>query len=231
MSKATSQAILPHLALLVAAAVALGGCTTVVGERPGKYPPAPPAQPMVQTPTNGTIFQAATADSLFVDVKARRVGDTITILLNERMQASKSASTDASKTSDFDSGSPILFGNTPKVDGEPVLENSWGVEQDFSGEGSSSQSNRLDGSITVTVYDVLPNGNLMVRGEKWLTLNQGEEYVQISGIIRPTDVSKENTVPSFKVADARITYSGNGAIADANSPGLLSRIFMKFFPL
>ena len=93
------------------------------------------------------------------------------------------------------------------------------------------QSNRLDGSITVTVYGLLPNGNLMVRGEKWLTLNQGEEYVQVTGIVRPADVSTDNTVPSFKVADARITYSGKGTLADANKPGIVAKIFMRFFPL
>jgi len=219
------------LALLLAGSAVASGCATVVGQSPGKYPAAPPPQPAMETVTNGTIYQASTANSLFVDVKARRIGDTITVLLNERTQASKSASTDASKESDFDSGSPTLFGNTPKINGEQVFENQWEVEQGFSGSGSSSQSNRLDGSITVTVHSVLPNGNLQVRGEKWLTLNQGEEYVQISGIIRPADVGTDNTVPSFKVADARITYSGNGVMADANSPGLFSRIFMKFFPL
>lgn len=209
----------------------LTGCVTVVGEQPGQYPPAPPMQPVAPAEPTGAIYQPASARSLFVDVKARRIGDTITILLNERTQASKSASTDASKTSDFDSGSPVLFGDTRRIDGDRVFENSWETEQDFAGEGSSSQSNRLDGSITVTVYDVLPNGNLAVRGEKWLTLNQGEEYVQVTGIVRPTDVSTENTVPSFKVADARITYSGKGTIADSNKPGIVARIFMRWFPL
>ena len=83
----------------------------------------------------------------------------------------------------------------------------------------------------MTVAEVYPNGNLFVRGEKWLTLNQGEEFVQISGIVRPVDISADNSVPSFKVADARITYSGKGTLADANQPGLLARIFMKFWPL
>ena len=85
--------------------------------------------------------------------------------------------------------------------------------------------------FTVTVADVLPNGNLYVRGEKWLTLNQGEEYVQVAGIVRPADIGADNSVPSFKVADARITYSGNGVIPDANRPGVLARFFMKFWPL
>ena len=83
----------------------------------------------------------------------------------------------------------------------------------------------------MTVAEVYPNGNLLVRGEKWLTLNQGEEFVQISGIVRPVDIAPDNSVPSFKVADARITYSGTGTLADSNRPGLLARFFMKLWPL
>ena len=115
--------------------------------------------------------------------------------------------------------------------GDEILNNEWETNQEFGGKGNSSQSNRLEGNITVTVAEVYPNGNLFVRGEKWLTLNQGEEFVQISGIVRPVDISADNSVPSFKVADARITYSGKGTLADANQPGLLARIFMKFWPL
>ena len=134
--------------ITLAAAVLLSGCTVVVGEQPGKYPPAPPPQPVAETFANGTIYQASTANSLFVDVKARRVGDTITILLNERTQASKSASTDATKESDFDSGSPTIFGNTPKLNGENVFENSWETSQEFAGSGSSSQSHRTLAATT-----------------------------------------------------------------------------------
>ena len=152
-------------------------------------------------------------------MKARRVGDTVTIRLAERTQASKSASTDAKKDSTIDTGFPILLGGTVTLNGDEILNNEWETTQEFEGEGNSSQSNRLDGNITVTVAEVYPNGNLLVRGEKWLTLNQGEEFVQISGIVRPVDIGADNSVPSFKVADARITYSGKGTLADANQPG------------
>jgi len=169
--------------------------------------------------------------ALFSDVKARRVGDMITIVLNERMQASKSASTDATKDTTLDTGNPLLFGSAVTHNGKDVLSNKWATTQEFAGKGSSSQSNRLDGNITVTVAQVYPNGNLLVRGEKWLTLNQGEEYVQVTGIVRPADIGTDNTLPSYKVADARITYSGNGAVADSNRPGLLARLFIKLWPL
>lgn len=216
---------------LLAAGIALQGCSAVVGVQPGEYPPAPPHAPVATGPADGAVYQSATAVALFDDVKAQRIGDTITVVLNERMQASKNATTDATKTSSFDSGSPILGGTIPTYNGDRILENSWETDQSFQGEGSSSQSNRLDGSITVTVADVLPNGNLYVRGEKWLTLNQGEEFVQISGIVRPADIRTNNEVPSYKIADARITYSGKGTVADSNRPGFLTRAFMKFWPL
>jgi flagellar L-ring protein precursor FlgH len=217
--------------LVLAGLFQLYGCTPIIGVQPGDYPPAMPPQITADPPTNGALYQASTSMSLFDDVKAGRVGDTITVVLNERMQASKSASTDASKDSSLDTGMPILLGDMVTRDGKDILNNSWETEQTFDGEGSSSQSNRLDGSITVTVAEVYPNGNLLVRGEKWLTLNQGEEFVQIVGIVRPADVAPDNSVPSFKIADARITYSGNGTIADANRPGLLSKFFMKLWPL
>ena len=215
---------------ILAAAALLAGCY-VIPERPGNYPPAPPPEIPPPPAESGAIYRPTTSIALFEDLKAKRIGDTLTIRLAERTQASKSASTDASKNSSVDTGHPVLLGGIPTVNGDEVLNNEWDTEQDFEGDGSSSQSNRLDGNITVTVADVLSNGNLVVRGEKWLTLNQGEEYVQIAGIVRPADIAADNSVPSFKVADARITYGGNGVIADSNNPGLLARFFMKLWPL
>jgi flagellar L-ring protein precursor FlgH len=231
MKKSPLQRLLQRSALALLGTALLSGCGTIIGVQPGHYPPALPPQPVPPSTTGGALYQPATAMTLFDDVKARRIGDTITILLSERMQASKSASTDATKESTVDTGSPVILGDTITRNGEDILNNEWETSQEFAGKGSSSQSNRLDGSITVTVADVLPNGNLVVRGEKWLTLNQGEEFVQIAGIVRPTDIAPDNSVPSFKVADARITYGGNGVIPDANRAGLVSRFFMKLWPL
>jgi flagellar L-ring protein precursor FlgH len=225
-----AKRLIPATAVLALSALA-AGCSEVIGQRPGEFPPAIPQEPPAPPPESGAVYRPTTSISLFEDVKARRVGDTLTIQLAERTQASKSASTDATKETTTDTGNPVIFGDTVTRNGEDILNNEWETTQEFEGSGSSSQSNRLDGNITVTVAEVLPNGNLFVRGEKWLTLNQGEEYVQITGIVRPTDISADNTIPSFKVADARITYSGNGVIPDANRPGLLARFFMKLWPL
>jgi len=220
-----------RISVILSAVVWLAGCSTLAGVQPGDYPPSLPPQPVVIERADGALYDDARALSLFDDIKARKVGDTLTVVLNESMQASKSAQTDTSKNSDFSSGSPTILGDMVTRNGEDVLNNAWESEQTFEGSGSSKQSNELNGRITVTVAEVYPNGNLYVRGEKWLTLNQGREYVQVAGIVRPADIGTDNSVPSYKVADARITYSGNGAIADSNRPGFLARVFMKVWPL
>ncbi len=217
--------------MLVLGATLASGCSVIVGEQPGSYAAAAPVVASPVRAESGAIWNTSRSLTLFDDLKARQVGDTLTIRLAERTQASKSASTDASRESNIELPSPTLLGGTVTRNGDDILNNDVESLQEFTGEGTSSQSNRLDGSITVTVAEVLPNGNLYVRGEKWLTLNQGEEYVQVAGIVRPSDISADNSVPSFKVADARITYSGNGVVGDANKPGLLARLFLKFWPL
>ncbi len=122
-------------------------------------------------------------------------------------------------------GRPITSG------GLPLFDNEMSRESSFDGASDSSQSNRLDGSITVTVAERLPNGNLLVRGEKRITINQGEEFIRVQGIVRPVDIGPANSVASTKVADARITYSGRGTLADSNRPGWLSRFFNSpWFP-
>jgi flagellar L-ring protein precursor FlgH len=106
-----------------------------------------------------------------------------------------------------------------------------GGDRSFDGTGSSSQSNQLTGEITVTVAQRLANGNLLVKGEKWLTINQGQELVRIAGIVRPQDIGQDNTIESTRVADAKITYTGRGTLADANTQGWLSRFFnSKWMP-
>jgi len=100
-------------------------------------------------------------------------------------------------------------------------------EREFDGSADANQSNSLTGSITVTVAEVLPNGILAIRGEKWITLNQGDELIRISGLVRTDDIGPDNTVLSTRVADARITYSGTGAFANASQPGWLNQFFLS----
>lgn len=221
-------------AALALVLLAAAGCASRGGSdaAPAASTP-PPGYAMVPVAANssgGAIYDPASAMLIFHDVKARRVGDVLTVILNERTQASKSNSTDATKKSSLDTGIPVLLGSTVTRNGLP-LTNTVESNQAFNGKGASSQSNRLDGSLTVTVTEVLPNGNLRVAGEKRLTLNQGEELIRVEGIVRTTDISTDNTVSSLEIADARISYSGKGPLQDANRPGLLTRMFLRFWPL
>ena len=122
-------------------------------------------------------------------------------------------------------GVDVRLLRAPDAGPAEVLAASARGERDFTGKGSSAQSNRLQGSVTVTVIQRLPNGNLVVQGQKSLRLNQGDELVQIQGIVRAADIATDNTIPSSKVADARIAYGGRGAVAQSNAMGWLGRFF------
>jgi flagellar L-ring protein precursor FlgH len=191
---------------------------------PTVMPLANPVDPASRQP--GTIYQAGADMRLFEDRTARRVGDMVVIRLVEKTAATKSATTSAEKKSEIDIQNPTLFG-VPLGVGSVTLENSANGERKLGGKGASDQSNSLSGDIAAVVTGVYPNGNLAIRGEKMLTLNQGEEVVQISGVIRPEDIGGDNSILSSRVADAKITYAGNGALADANTIGWLGRFFLS----
>lgn len=174
---------------------------------------------------NGAIYQAGRDVALFENAVARNVGDLVVIRLAEQTQASKSATTTTKKSTSADLPGPTIAGRPVTVNGTPVLQMGMENETEFNGSGSSAQSNRLRGEISATVVRRLANGNLVVRGQKWLTLNQGSEYVRVEGVIRPIDIQPDNTIESWKVANARIGYGGKGSLADANKPGLLARFF------
>lgn len=209
--------------VLVGAALALGGCVTPPKEP--DYSATWPEPPPAQEHANGAIYQVGHDIALFENAVARRVGDTLTIRLNERTNASKRSSTSTSKSTSIDLPGPTIAGRPVTRHGTPILTTQVDNATSFDGEGDSAQSNRLEGDITVTVAQRLANGNLLVRGQKWITINQGREYVRIQGIVRPIDIDPDNSISSLKVADAQIAYGGKGAINDAATPGLLARFF------
>jgi flagellar L-ring protein precursor FlgH len=174
---------------------------------------------------NGAIFQSGRDIPLFENAVARRVGDTVTINLQESTAAQKSASTTTSKSTKVDMPTPTLAGAGIELHGNDILNFDIDNKRNFDGSGDSQLSNKLQGSITVTVAKRLANGNLVVRGQKWIGINQGREFIRVQGVIRPVDILPDNSIPSYKVADASISYGGQGALADANRPGLLSRFF------
>ncbi len=220
--------IMTALGVLLLTAMSTGCSQNFLAE-PGQteWAAANPAPAQPATATAGAIFQANHNLNLFLDHRARQVGDTLTIALVERTEASKQASTDTDRSTNVGILPPSILGGPVTINGRQIFATDISASSDFAGQGKSSQSNRLSGNITVTVYEVLANGNLRVRGEKWLTLNQGQEFIRVSGTIRPVDLAPDNSVPSYKLADARITYSGTGVIDEANSMGWLARLFQS----
>ncbi|WP_252273067.1 flagellar basal body L-ring protein FlgH [Pseudomonas subflava] len=233
----------PMMIVCLLGCAALSGCVSPPPKPDDPYyAPVLPRTPLPAAQTNGAIYQAGFENNLYGDRKAYRVGDIITISLSERTQASKSAGSNMSKDSSANLGLTSLFGggvslNNPNSSLNPLRADDLSLDVGYRGtratEGDSAadQSNSLTGSITVTVAEVLPNGILAVRGEKWLTLNTGDELVRIAGMVRADDIATDNTVSSTRVANARITYSGTGAFADASQPGWFDRFFMSpLFP-
>lgn len=232
--------MISRVVLLCVCVMSLAACQSLPERDPAYAAVRPVALPPVDA-GNGSIYQAGHDIRLFEDSRARRVGDLLTINLVETTSASKQSATELSKSNDTSVANPTILGTTPQFNTPGILplasnqNNNLGFglssDNEFSGDSSSSQSNSLTGSITVTVAEVLPNGYMVVRGEKVTSLNQGHEYVRISGIVRPTDIRPDNTVPSTQIADAQITYTGSGSTADTNKIGWLARFFISsLFP-
>jgi flagellar L-ring protein precursor FlgH len=213
------------LACVFGAALLLSGCALLKEDGGREFDPSWPEEAEMPKPTNGAIYAQGTETSLWQNVTARNVGDTLTITLEERTNAAKSASTKAGKSSSATLTGPTIAGRPITINGTPLLEAGMGNESEFDGAGDSTQSNRLDGNISVTVAKRFANGNLLVRGQKLITINSGKEYVRLQGIVRPSDISPDNAVVSWKVADAYISYGGQGTVANATKPGWIYRFF------
>lgn len=205
---------------------ALAGC----GGLPKRDPAFSPVQAVDLRPpqqSNGSIYQSGYDMRLFEDHTAKRVGDILTITLDEDIRAIKRADLDATKSTSTSVTAPNIAGIDPSILFGSDLSATLASEHDFEGEGQANQSNSLTGNISVTVVDVLPNGYLKIRGEKRMTLNDGSEYIRLAGIVRPIDISASNTVSSSKIADATIMYTGEGAVADASKMGWFAKFFLS----
>jgi flagellar L-ring protein FlgH len=213
--------------------VSMDGLLSGCGLLPAKQRKPDPVVARVLPPptprTDGAIYQAGQQMELFADLKARRVGDVLTIRLTESTAASKSAVTKTAKTTGVNNTGPTVLGKTITAAGVPIFTTTLAGADSFDGEGSSTQGNTLAGSLTVTVMEVQSNGNLVIQGDKTLKLNQGDEFVHVSGVVRRADIATDNTVTSDKVADAHISYSGKGVIDSSNRMGWLARFFNSAF--
>jgi flagellar L-ring protein precursor FlgH len=221
------------LAMVVVGTGAVG--CSVVPQKTTDYRPVIPPELAPPPQTTGAIYQSGYEQRLFEDIKARRVGDILIVSFDEKTAATKNAKTNTDKGSEVKTDVIEFLGSYPQFNvpgliplasnDNNTLDNDFDSSINFDSDAGSSQSNSLTGNIAVTVIQVYPNGYLYVSGEKRLTLNQGDEYVQLSGIVRPVDIEPDNTIASSKIADARIAYSGEGVLNDANRMGWLTRFF------
>jgi flagellar L-ring protein precursor FlgH len=217
--------------VLVGVLIVLQGCTAM--SRPRAVPDDPEyapvrAQAMMQRdPQSGAIYQTARNYNFYGDTTALNVGDVLTISLEESTRASKNAETKINKDNEITLPDPTILGKSNFGIGTSLNN-----ERDFKGKAEADQSNSLNGSITVTVTEVLPNGVLRIRGEKWLSLTNGDEYIRLTGLVRPQDIKPDNTVASNRIADARIAYGGTGDFDQANQMGWVARFFnSEWWPL
>lgn len=190
---------------------------------------ARPGQQAQMAPANGAIFQTAGVRPLFEDRRARLVGDTITVNLVENTTAEKASNASASRGSSLSGGITTL--NKMPFKNLAGLNFEAGADSTFDGSGAAAANNLFNGTITVTVIEVYPNGNLLVSGEKQIAINQGDEFIRFSGVVNPNYVTTSNTVQSTQVADARIEYKGSGYINDSQVMGWLQRFFIALLPI
>ena len=219
------------LLLLAIAAALLGGCNATPKRDP-EFAAAPPVEIPPPPQGNGAIFQAGHQRSWFENVVARRVGDVLLVNLVEDTEASQTNEGSVDKSSSTEIASPTFFGrgisfDLPFAGGSYDLSQSLSSNTSFSGDGENTQNNEFSGSISVTVTEVLANGNLRVRGEKRIGMTGGNEYIRVSGTIRPEDISDRNTVDSTRIADATLAYVGDGQVSDASKMGWLAKFFIS----
>jgi len=180
----------------------------------------------------GSLFKENYVNNIYSDSKAHRIGDIISVILSESTQAKKNAKTELKKENNMALDPIIGLGGAPVTINGKAAQFGFNQSTKFKGDSKVDQGNSLSGDISVHVLRVLPNGNLMIRGEKWLTLNNGDEYIRLTGVIRAKDINSNNTILSTKIANARIQYAGTGSFADMNEQGWLTKFFnSSWWPL
>ena len=215
----------PKVATLVIASLLVSACgSNAMPVKTSDFSPVLPAAIIEKTVADGSIYSGGINDGLFGDRKAYRVGDIITIILREKTLSEKSASNVTSRKANNSAVAGMGIGDTN-------LGTAFTTSNiDNTGSGEVKQSNTLGGDISATVVRALTNGNLIIRGEKMIALNDGNEYIQISGMIRSEDVQPDNTVLSKRIANAEISYSGDGDYVDATKAGWGTKLFYKIWP-
>lgn len=214
---------------LVSLSIILSGCLKPINIRKSSDDFKPEKQRVlkIHRKDNGAIYQSGMRVGLFEDTTAKYVGDVLTVVLIENINSSATSNTNSSKDNKVELPGPTLAGQKIKKDGVDILSNDFNGEREFSGQGTSAMNSSLNGKISVTVADVLPNRNLIVRGEKMMMLNQSDEFVRFIGIVRPQDIEQDNSIKSTRVANVHIAYGGQGDLSQANKMGPLGRFFQS----
>lgn len=223
------------LPALLASMLLLSGCAYIPHQPLVAGPTSAAPLPMAPVSTQGSLFQSGQGmnygyQPMFEDRRPRNVGDTLTILLQENVSASKSSSASANRNGSAGMGLTAIPAKLKSWLGDGKSDFDAEGKNDFNGKGGAAARNTFTGTITVTVNDLLPNGNLHVVGEKQIAINQGTEFIRFSGVVNPRTISGSNTVSSTQVADARIEYVGNGYINEAQNMGWLQRLFLNLSP-
>ena len=216
---------------VLAASLLLSGCAQMPRDPLVQQPMTARADAQARTaaPVNGAIYRTGFgAQALFEDRRPRFIGDILTIVVSENINASKNSAADASRSG----SAAATLGVIPKIFGGLLggLDAEASGKNVMSAKGGANSKNTFNGVITVTVVEVLSNGNLLVSGEKQMLINQGTEFIRFSGVVNPRTVSANNTVPSTQIADARIEYSAKGYIDEAQTIGWLQRLFLNVLP-
>lgn len=227
--------------IILALSFLLGAMGCVASKRAAAVVRKP--HPQVRTPESrppfsphGSLWPAKGQEPmLFSDHKARKVNDVVTVNIVEESKATKAASTKTARSSSLSASLDSLFGfeksiasRNPNFNPSSVLDTS--LENTFDGSGSTSRSGKITGTITATVRSVLPNGNLFIEGIREVIINNERQYLILSGVIRPRDISPFNTVLSTSIADAKITYTGSGVLSDKQSPGWFTKAVDWLWP-
>ncbi len=244
IAKAAFYRLLPAVMGLIC--IGLAGCATVMPHTSGIDQPPSVAQLKHMTPPesgpepakddDGSLWRADSGlNGMFANAQARRVGDILTVDVVESASATNSAATKTDRGSSMAAGISNFFNleskfPTTRTDFSPFGQVNGSLTSSFSGDGSTQRSGDLTTYISVRVVGLTPNGNLIIAGSRSVTINHEDGLIQISGIVRPEDVSSDNVVQSTRISDARIAYSGNGVVNDRQKPGWLTRVFDFVWP-
>lgn len=204
--------------------LALAGCSATPTSIVQRAPTQRPLMPELAPPASGAIYQAASYRPMFEDRRARHIGDMLTISITERTNAMKAGASSGNKSG------AVSFGTPGLAQGKFGANISANTSNKFADGDNQSASNTFSGTIGVTVTEVLPNGNLIVAGEKQIAMNKGVEFIRFSGMINPDTIQAGNTVPSTLVADARVEYRTNSQIDRAEMTAMVSRFFQSLLP-